>query len=237
MTVARDNLSPLFGWRGAIAASALEPPSRHVALTLSLYMNERGGSAFPSVETLAKDTGLSGRAVQQHLGKLVNGGWLSRTPRTKSDGSRDSNLYTAVIPREVVNQMQGGGEPPAPGVVNVSVVGGERGSPESVSKTSIESAIPRAEVLLSTWWEQQDPRPTSNYPGARKILDKLLKAGWSEPEVLAALDEAPTISTGCLEIALKRARNGNGHHDIDLTGFRRGLAEANDPSYRSRRNR
>ncbi len=34
-------------------------------------------------------------------------------------------------------------------------------------------------------------------------------------ELAAALDAAPTISTGCLEIALKRGRNGNGYQPTD----------------------
>ena len=45
--MARSSLSPLFTWRSALADSDLEPPTRHVGLAISLYMNERGGSAFP----------------------------------------------------------------------------------------------------------------------------------------------------------------------------------------------
>jgi hypothetical protein len=90
------------------------------------------------------------------------------------------------------------------------------------------------EILLRDWWEQQTPRPSSNFVGARKIVDKLLKNGWSEPELRAALDKAPTISTGCLEIALKGVRN-NGHGQLDLSGLRAGVARAQDPNFHNRR--
>ena len=91
-----DNLSPLFGWRGKIASSDLEPTSRHVALTLSLWMNEMGGSAFPSVETLERATGLSRRAVQTHLAILVEKGWLKRTKRRNEDGRQGSYLLSLI---------------------------------------------------------------------------------------------------------------------------------------------
>lgn len=72
----RAMLSPLFTWRGAIADSSLPPNARLVALTLSLHMNERGGSAYPSVARLVSETGLSRRAVQRALRVLEESGYL-----------------------------------------------------------------------------------------------------------------------------------------------------------------
>jgi hypothetical protein len=130
-----DNLSPLFGWRSAIASSSLDPPSRHLALTLSLYMSERGDSAWPSVATLVSDTGLSERTVQVHLGKLIKGGWLTSTPRKLPDGSRTSNLYTAAIPGA---PAAGGGASPAGGVVQLTAFGGASPAPNCVNNTPYE---------------------------------------------------------------------------------------------------
>jgi Helix-turn-helix domain len=111
-----DALSPLFGWRGAIASSDLPAPARHVALTLSLHMNERGGSAFPSVGTLAGETGLNERTVQRHLVNLVEAGWLIVEERHRENGSQTSNDYTAAVPPGgVAEDHQGGGtESPPP---------------------------------------------------------------------------------------------------------------------------
>lgn len=90
---------PLLTWRAALCDSSLAPPTRLVGLTLSLYMNERGGSAHPGAERLAHDTGLSERTVREHLSQLVAGGWLVLTEPGGLKGSRRrANEYEAVIP-------------------------------------------------------------------------------------------------------------------------------------------
>lgn len=74
-----DDLRPLFSWRSAICESGLPSTTRHVALTLSLHMNERGGSCFPGLVTLAKECGLSRQTVVTHLDALQSAGWLTKT--------------------------------------------------------------------------------------------------------------------------------------------------------------
>lgn len=87
------NLSPLFTWRSAIAESALPPTSKLVAFALSLHMNERGESCFPSQPTLARETSLSERAVREHLLSLNQQGWIARTKRRGK-----SDLYVTTTP-------------------------------------------------------------------------------------------------------------------------------------------
>jgi len=65
-------------WRHAIINSNLDPTTRHVLLTLSCFMNEVGGSCFPSQSTLAEKTGLSERSVRAHLRLAVAAGWIDR---------------------------------------------------------------------------------------------------------------------------------------------------------------
>lgn len=89
-------LSPLFTWRSAIADSDLRPTLRHVALTLSLHMNERGGSAYPSVGTLGRETGLSESTVRTSLRELEGGGWLDAD--VTAGGKGRTNRYRASIP-------------------------------------------------------------------------------------------------------------------------------------------
>lgn len=88
-------LSPLFSWRGCIGDSDLPATTRHVALQLSMHMNERGGSAFPSVATLARETRLSEHTVRDHLHDLRDAGWLSVTER---GGPYKTNIYAATVP-------------------------------------------------------------------------------------------------------------------------------------------
>ena len=61
------------GDRGVRAAAR----ARHLALTVSLHMNERGGSAFPSLGTLSDETGLDRRTVMRTLKVLRRSGYLA----------------------------------------------------------------------------------------------------------------------------------------------------------------
>lgn len=88
---------PLLTWRSAICDSDLPSTTRHVALTLSLWMNERGASAFPSVGKLATSSGLSERAVRSHLHALVDAGWLELVSRPRN-GEHRGNEYAAATP-------------------------------------------------------------------------------------------------------------------------------------------
>lgn len=105
------SLAPLYTWRTALCTSELEPTTRHVGLTLSLYMNERGGSAFPGAVRLAGDTGLTDRTVRDHLTKLVTGGWLEILAR--GGGRNRANEYAARFP-ETGNTERGSGNDGAP---------------------------------------------------------------------------------------------------------------------------
>jgi hypothetical protein len=48
-----------------------EPTARHVLLCLANYANESGQAAFPSIQTLMDDTGLSRRTITAKLGQMV----------------------------------------------------------------------------------------------------------------------------------------------------------------------
>lgn len=103
---------PVLSWRKAVTMSKLPPTTRHVALTLSLYMNEMGGSAFPGVSRLINDTGLSDRAVRAHLKQLVGEGWLLLVERGGLKGEKKTaNAYQAVIPNPCTTFRDGEGAP------------------------------------------------------------------------------------------------------------------------------
>lgn len=105
-------LSPLFSWRSSVVSSELSPTTKHVALTLSLYMSERGDSAFPSVATLVNDTSLAERTVQGHLLKLVDGGWLTAKTRTGRSTIYASTVPAADAPPQQMHPRSSQPEPP-----------------------------------------------------------------------------------------------------------------------------
>lgn len=97
---ARRSLSPLFTWRSAICDSDLSPTQRHVALTLSLHMNERGGSCFPTHDQLKDETGLGRSTVITALKALEDAGWLNRQPGggRRKGGNGQATEYAATVP-------------------------------------------------------------------------------------------------------------------------------------------
>lgn len=104
------HLSPLFTWRGVVASDEgpADPSTRLVLLVLSLHMNEKGGSCFPSLSSLSVETGLDRRTVQRHIKKAVTYGWIS-IKKVRTGGQKwQRNDYTATVP----DCLQGGGTVP-----------------------------------------------------------------------------------------------------------------------------
>lgn len=106
------DLSPLFTWRSVVASEHGPPSStrRHVLLTLSLHMNERGGSCFPSTRTLAQETGLSRKTVEKHLRTANEEGWIDRSVHGLSGQGWKRFEYGAEFPPGVLEELQEGGE-------------------------------------------------------------------------------------------------------------------------------
>ena len=94
------SLAPLFTWRSALCDdAAVSPTQHHVAVTLSLYMNERGASAFPGAARLARDAKLHVSTVRRALDDLVEAGWLALVHRGGQKGERkQANQYEARVP-------------------------------------------------------------------------------------------------------------------------------------------
>lgn len=140
--------SRAWSWRHAVTQSDLPPTTRHVLLTLSIFMDETGASCFPSVEDLVGATGLSKRAVLTHLAAACDAGWLVR----RQHGFRGQKWrrleYEPLWPERDVDAreidpgtdheqaVEGGerGAPPSKSeVVNVVHEGGERRAPKVVN--------------------------------------------------------------------------------------------------------
>lgn len=65
-------------WQQAIARSDLPSTTRHVLLTLALFMDQMGKSCFPSIDNLVEASGLSKRTIIEHLKIAAEVGWLRK---------------------------------------------------------------------------------------------------------------------------------------------------------------
>lgn len=99
----KRTIAPLFTWRSAISESCLKPVERHCLLALSLYMNERGGSAYPGSTRLAHDTGYHVVTVKKALQVATDAGWLHVVKKGGSPvgGLRKATEYVAHTPVDI----------------------------------------------------------------------------------------------------------------------------------------
>lgn len=112
--MADTKLLPLLTWRSAICQSDLPATARHVALTLSLFMNELGASAYPGTGRLVQATALGESTVRRDLHMLVNRGWLELVEEGGRRGERKrANEYAARIPNPLPlhDMTPSGGDP------------------------------------------------------------------------------------------------------------------------------
>jgi hypothetical protein len=181
--VSADTVSRAWSWRKAVTRSGLMPTTRHVLLTLSLHMNEHGEGCYPPVEDLVEETGLSKRAVLEHLSKAIEAGWLVRQELgLRGRRWRRSEYQPSWPGRDVdvdmgdisdMSEMSGasargddGRSPPPPGgVVTQDARGGDPNGSEVVTdghrvgEESIQESSRSPKIEREARAREQDPDP------------------------------------------------------------------------------
>lgn len=96
----RHWLAPVITWRSLLVQGTDCSTCKLVGLALSLYMNERGGSAFPANAQLAADCSLGVSTVREHLNEHLHPqGWLVLIERGGlKGGHRRANEWQAATP-------------------------------------------------------------------------------------------------------------------------------------------
>lgn len=140
-----EELAPLFTWRSAVTDSDLKPVTRHVALTLSLHMNERGGSCWPSMATIGKETGLAPDTVRSHMRTLTKLGWLERIDRPGS-----SCLWKAKVPSSSNPRTPPAAHPSSPAPPVPDTQGPEPVAPPPVPQEPTPPVPPETSTSLSS---------------------------------------------------------------------------------------
>ncbi len=191
----------LLRWRKVIASEhgPAAPTTRHVLLTLSVYMRQ-DGDCYPSTRELSAATGLSERSVCTHLDIAQKDGWINR--RLAGSGRAWKHMaYQATLP-DALKEVQhvgteGGSAPYEVEALNVVPEGTEpddnkalkevqSNSKRELSKNSITDArtpsangasedgqqvVARLNELLTT----HGLPGIGNWGAARKIADAALK--------------------------------------------------------------
>lgn len=207
-----EKLAPLFTWRSALAESDLGPTTRHVALALSLYMNERGGSAYPGPALLARDTGLHLSTVKEKLAELEVKGWLTCIARGGMKGeARRANEYRAAVPPVALGDPsfwgtggpEGGDPSPSPRrPVAQDDPNSPENSPENSGAAPDGAPDPRIASLVAGFVEDYE----HDRPGKHPPKNWRAAAGRAVRVALAD-GETPEDIAKCLGVIARESKN------------------------------
>jgi len=190
-------LRPLFDWRSAVASKfgPEKPTTRFVLLTLALHMSPKGDSCWPSIDLLSEESGLSRRAVIEHLQLAEQNGWIAKRDRSTRSGQGWRRVeYFCTIPPGIETRVRnhdserGAPESP-PKAGDPSAEGGDRDSKKvvhqghlSTSKsTSRGNQLPVSAFALPDWiredvWKAyEEMRKKIRKPMTERARDLIIK--------------------------------------------------------------
>lgn len=150
----------------AVLASDLAPPARHVLLVLAVIANWPGGVVpakySPSLTKLAEATGLSRRAVMNHLNAVEKtpeqDGWVHRSRPTveKARSEKERTAYRLGVParaRHALEAREPGALPRAPDAPELGQEVPRARAPRALyqdhSNTSFQAAAPGPEQIVA----------------------------------------------------------------------------------------
>jgi hypothetical protein len=198
-------LRPVFDWRTAVASpyGPPNPTTRHVLLTLSLHMSPSGDSCFPSIDLLTVESGLSRRAVVQHMQLAAEAGWIGKRDRAERSGQGWRRVeYTATIPAGVEELVKAwlqdrankrflalkAGAPDAPrkgSAPNAPAKAGARpsegGAPDAlnaVHEVHLSSPLSSSKSSSGGRAVAHTPRPGSDYSPPQTVIDWVNAQGY-----------------------------------------------------------
>jgi hypothetical protein len=181
------------------------------------------GHAASTVRTAVRELETRGHLVA--LGS-VSGGLKPTTYRVVLNPPADGGF---AVRQPTERRRVQSANPPGAGAqgtgrrrVNPPAAGAVKNIQEPVEEPPLRGGVPaspnrrpepdpfrqRADGVLRPWWERQRPRPQQPYAAALRVLVKALRDGWIEAELVAALDEMPTISGSSLDVHRRRRENG-----------------------------
>ena len=192
----KEKLPFVVRWRKALLSEngPEKPMTRYVLDVLSKYMQPDGTQCYPSTRSIARDSGLSERAVCQHLALGADGGWIVKTSRQAGGREWRSHLYIPIIPsgadsqsvpdsrgtdRESVTHDRGTDSHDS-GALTLTPRGTDRGSvevtkevPKEVKTRARPDELPKS-VTTELWSDFVDHRKALKKPMTDKAVSMMV---------------------------------------------------------------
>ncbi len=166
--------SPVHAWRKAIIAesSGLTATQRHVALTLTFFVDSEDLSTYVGPARLARATNLSLRTIKRTIPELVVAGWLMRKSRggSPAGGRLEASVYCLTFSTTRATESPVSQSDRCHGVhgpVTHDAATGDRGSPHlerssSIKAPGLSKLSPADDQAL--WLDEDEVTPPSEVP-------------------------------------------------------------------------
>ena len=196
-------------------SSKTKGTAKLVLLAIADHAWQDGTNAWPSVERLAKMTGLDPETVRRAVKKAEALGELEVVRKSggrASKGQHASNDYLLVMSQDpqdaaLKDPQDTGLKDPQDTGVNPrrirDLTPAECGTNKTMNKNTNKQT---ADEVTRRWWEASNPKPmpAGGFVGARKIVEKAITAGWTASDLDKALPQVETLAFWSLEKALKQ---------------------------------
>lgn len=174
-------------WRHAVCASDLAPTTRHVLLTLSMFMNEMGESCHPSIADICRYSGLDKKTVLKHLAAAREAGWVAVSQHGYRGQKWKRQEYAARWPeRDEVAPCppdEGGGAVPPPSeaekVVELAPEGGGTEGSKVVDDVHQDKSFQDSSITSPVEREGAGARENGNSED-RKRIERSFDLAWRE---------------------------------------------------------
>lgn len=171
-----------FRWERAVLASDLEPITKLVALVIATHVGARTLRAWPTMRTLARETGTSLPTVVKHTRIIERRGFLHAHPRSGEGRAWNQTAYSILLPPGVqpaltplhaqgvqpaLTPSAGDGDKPGARGVQLGALGDKAGA-GGVQPGDVMALNGRVDKPLSGL---REPRPTrsKNKTGNREV--------------------------------------------------------------------
>lgn len=175
---------PVWSWRQAVAKTDVPTLTKALCWCIANYLSDAGKGAWPSLGRLVRESGMSERSIQTHLGLAEKAGLLVVRRKRLENGTLGARVFHPIFPphTELVSHVpiEDGGievQPPAPSAGGPPALGAKppaRGSEPPAPSAGQEKVSKRE---LST-----TPPAPSQARGARAKAKSLLSEDWELPD-------------------------------------------------------
>ncbi len=142
---------PVWSWRQAVAKTNVPTLTKALCWGIANYLSDAGKGAWPSLDTLIADTGMSERSITGHLRKAEKAGLLVTHRKRLENGTLGARTFHPRFPKHTVLASEVSGDaggieiPPAPNAGSPPARRAEPPAPSAGQENISRARAPRTQ--------------------------------------------------------------------------------------------